>query len=360
MFHCFQGDGFVPLHSAAYKGSIDFCRVLMDAGAELHTCNVKKETPQMVAKARGFPQLAELLAPPAVAADGGKDYAGRVQLHLAASRGELDVLTRVLKIHPSCVDAPDLEKFRRTALHKASLKGHTECVRVLVGAGADVNLLADDRWSSLHYASKEDHTEILQILFDAGADINAQKVRMLGLLWRFRLNAYCAVVCVLPCFLHFQLLHRQVDGFTPLHNAAFRGFIDSCRLLITLGADRVCRNHAGHTPSDVAKGKADQGGEKQRAVFEYIEALDKVDMPSAVEFTVLKVFTALMTSATPDECIDELKKLLNVVTRHGSGSVEWEKLRVICTRMRIAESALWTSEVARAFGKVARALNPAP
>jgi ankyrin repeat protein len=196
----------VPLHSAAYKGSIDFCRVLMDAGAELRTRNVKQETAQMVAKARGFPQLAELLAPPAVAADGGKDYAGRVQLHLAASRGEFDVLTRVLKIHPSCVDAPDLDKFRRTALHKASLKGHTECVRVLVGAGADVNLLADDRWSSLHYASKEGHTEILQILFDAGANINAQKVRILVVVAMLFERLLCrAVVCV-SVFLTFPTI----------------------------------------------------------------------------------------------------------------------------------------------------------
>ena len=50
------------------------------------------------------------------------------------------------------------------------MAGETECVRLLVGAGADLNVQEGDGWTSLHCASNEGKTECVKMLIGAGAD----------------------------------------------------------------------------------------------------------------------------------------------------------------------------------------------
>ena len=60
------------------------------------------------------------------------------------------------------------------ALIYASAKGHTEALKTLVEAGADVNVKSQDGVTILMIASGKGHTEIVESLLEAGADVNVK------------------------------------------------------------------------------------------------------------------------------------------------------------------------------------------
>ena len=52
--------------------------------------------------------------------------------------------------------------------------GHTEMMKVLIAAGADVDAQTKDGLTALMFAAAFGHTEIVQAVVDAGADVNAK------------------------------------------------------------------------------------------------------------------------------------------------------------------------------------------
>ena len=71
------------------------------------------------------------------------------------------------------VDVP--LKFGYTALVTAASRGRADIVKVLLDAGADVNLLDGAVGNAaLHYAASDGHTGVVKMLLEAGADVNLQ------------------------------------------------------------------------------------------------------------------------------------------------------------------------------------------
>ena len=52
------------------------------------------------------------------------------------------------------------------------LPPNLEIVRMLIEAGADINKLTNDGWTPLRFAATSGHPEATKILIDAGADLN--------------------------------------------------------------------------------------------------------------------------------------------------------------------------------------------
>jgi cytohesin len=100
----------------------------------------------------------------------------------------------------------------------ASKKGHTECVRLLLEAGADKNSKMNDGKTPLHLASLNGHTECVRLLLEAGADKNS----------------------------------KMNDGKTPLHLASHNGHPECVRLLLEAGADNDVYDNYGFTPLRIA------------------------------------------------------------------------------------------------------------
>ena len=60
-------------------------------------------------------------------------------------------------------------------LHKASKRGHIDCIQHLLEQGADVNAIVHDT-NALHIASMKGHLDCLRALLDAGARTDLKTV----------------------------------------------------------------------------------------------------------------------------------------------------------------------------------------
>jgi len=137
--------------------------------------------------------------------------AGRI--HTAAEQGDLARVRALLEADPAPVNARDFA--RRTPLHHAATRGHSEVVQVLLDKGADVN--AVDRWkmTPLHLAAGAARDPVAQILIAHGADVNA----------------------------------ADDLGLTPLHLAAGNGHLSTVQLLVSEGAFVAAQDKEGGSPA---------------------------------------------------------------------------------------------------------------
>ena len=110
------------------------------------------------------------------------DYLGRMPLHKASFRGHTAAIKLLIDAGASIssfTKAPDIRynwltnSARRTALHYAAWQGHLPAVRLLIAAGADVSVLESGGWgwSALMYATNRDDPELVKQLVDSGADV---------------------------------------------------------------------------------------------------------------------------------------------------------------------------------------------
>jgi ankyrin repeat protein len=92
-------------------------------------------------------------------------------LHVAAHAGG-EAIVRLLVDAGANVNLQGC-RFCRTALQAAAINGHEAVVCLLLSAGADVNLqIAGDCNSALQAAAINGHETIIRLLLDAGADVN--------------------------------------------------------------------------------------------------------------------------------------------------------------------------------------------
>jgi ankyrin repeat protein len=97
------------------------------------------------------------------------DGIGKIALHLAAERGDDDIVKTL--VGGSGVDVGFKNPDGRTALHLSSEKGHVNVVKALISdLGADVNSKDINGQTPLHLAAKMGHTNVLRVLIgeDAG------------------------------------------------------------------------------------------------------------------------------------------------------------------------------------------------
>ena len=128
-------------------------------------------------------------------------------------------LTRLLVGAGAAIDVKNDKG--ETPLHSAASHGHTEMASLLISAGAGVNVKSAGRFSGntpLHMAAVDGHNETAQVLVSAGADIHAKN--------------------------YFKQ--------TPLHQAAWCGRTDTVQWLISVGADVNAKDNVGETPLDKA------------------------------------------------------------------------------------------------------------
>jgi ankyrin repeat protein len=200
------------------------------------------------------------------------DAAGKTPMHHAVEGKQLDVVRYLLEKGASlrCRTYQEDE----TPLHVAARLGYTEICRALLTRAGNLNLKSRRDATALTLAVKEKHYTIVNLLCDAGANmeesnekgqtplliaVELSSAEMCRKLLGYGANPNARDLRGRTC-LHYlsmalasdgklelvklliaagmqNIQQEDVDRYTPLHYAAFRGHVALAELLIACGAD---------------------------------------------------------------------------------------------------------------------------
>lgn len=170
-------NGVTPLHSVASRGHTDAAKLLIEHGAGL---DVKGKldlgTPIHYAAQGGHVEVVKLLMESGASLD-ARTIEERTPLLVAVAAGKSDVVNvlvdRLKTGDPDGLRAKDFDG--TSALHLACLNGDTACVRMLVLAGADVNVRNTIGQSPYDLAVDGNSPGLIELLTSSGADQGAQQ-----------------------------------------------------------------------------------------------------------------------------------------------------------------------------------------
>ncbi|XP_051749523.1 histone-lysine N-methyltransferase EHMT1a isoform X1 [Ctenopharyngodon idella] len=202
-----------PLHCAAEEGHKEICHILVQAGANLDMCDVEQRTPLMYACENNHLETVKYLLK-AGASTGHKDMRGSTCLHLAARGGHTGVLQYLLSMASIDVNCKDDGGW--APLTWATENMRLEQVKMLISAGADVQIRDKEENVCLHWAAFSGCDEIAQLLLDKRSDLHAV----------------------------------NIHGDSPLHIAVRQNQLDCVMLFLSRGADVNLKNRDNETPLD--------------------------------------------------------------------------------------------------------------
>ncbi len=259
---------------------------------------------------------------PASAATPRYDFSFEEPLVIAADRGNIHEITRLLK-NGAKVNKQD--KFGVTPLMRAVVRGNSEVVKVLLDAGADVHIKDIGGATALHIASRLGHKTISDMLLKNGANPNA----------------------------------TDTHGYTPLERAIKSEREGIVQSLISEGAILTQKGQGGLTPSELAfqgnNKKIQQifNGTKPVVVAETPKVVTAVQIDEPIkqdtkDAGVLVVKTEEKTLDTPEE---KKKNIIVVTTPEVVSTVHRDNLNEQDEKQTNILGALKTSHPAHALSE---------
>ncbi|CAG9863201.1 unnamed protein product [Phyllotreta striolata] len=169
------------------------------------------------------------------------------ELREAAGRGDVAACRRHL-------GAARLARFSRddrgrTALHLAASNGRRDVVRLLLSVAAPGEVDAADAagCAALQRAASEGHEEVMRLVLARGGDVNGQDhVHGNTALHEASWKGYSKSVRLLASA-GAHLNRRNAGGFTALHLSCQNGHNQTCRELLLAGCDPDIQNNYGDT-----------------------------------------------------------------------------------------------------------------
>ena len=154
-----------PLIAAAYRNHLEVAQVLIDADADVNVQDSTQQSAYLISTSDGYLELLRLTL--AAGADvHSKDSYNGTGLIRAADRGHVEIIAELLETD---IEIDHINRLGWTALLEAIILGdggprHTEVVRLLVEAGADVTLADGNGVTPIEHARRRGYTEMLSIL----------------------------------------------------------------------------------------------------------------------------------------------------------------------------------------------------
>ena len=165
-----DGTGRTALLAATQHNRIEAARLLIAAGADVNAQDNISDSPYLLAGARGHVEILRLTLAAGADLNSVNRYGGTA-LTPACHYGHVEAVRELLNTR---VALDHVNRLGWTCLLEAVILGdggarHTEIVRLVVAAGANVNLADRDRVSPLRHARTRGQHAIAKILEAAGA-----------------------------------------------------------------------------------------------------------------------------------------------------------------------------------------------
>ena len=161
------------LVAAAERGETLVVKRLLAAGVNVNTRDGRGRTALLAATHRNHVDVARLLITEGADVN-ARDFVQDTPFLLAGAEGRAEILKLMLTAEP---DLKSVNRFGGTALIPACHRGHVDAVKVLLTTAIDINHVNYLGWTALMEAvvlgdGGPNHTQIVRLLVDAGADVN--------------------------------------------------------------------------------------------------------------------------------------------------------------------------------------------
>jgi ankyrin repeat protein len=165
-----DGNGQTALLLAVDRNHIESAKLLIEAGADVNAQDRQLDSPLLLAGARGYLEILKLTLEATPNFLIYNRFGGTVLIP-ACERGHVEVVKELLQTD---VDINHVNRLGWTALLEAIILSdggsrHQEIVRLLIDAGADINLPDGEGISPLQHARTKGFTPIANMLVSAGA-----------------------------------------------------------------------------------------------------------------------------------------------------------------------------------------------
>ncbi|MBE3110880.1 MAG: ankyrin repeat domain-containing protein, partial [Acidobacteria bacterium] len=245
--------GYRPIHMAARRNSVAVLRHLVASGSPVDPVTNDAETPLCVAVKFRNQESVDLLI------DVGADVNHRVSpadtvFSLALDAGDRTAITTLVN---SGADAGALLVYadgsEGTPMHGLAEGGQTETLRVVLGAGAEVEARAWPGYTPLFAAVRAGQLASVKLLVERGADLEARSIAGESVL--FVCTAHLPVLKFLLSLDKVNVNHRDHYGATALHHAGIHGRMGAVKVLMGRGARSVHANVVYDSLEDFGVGK---------------------------------------------------------------------------------------------------------
>ena len=291
-----------PLHWAVYGGKLDVVKLLISNGANINEKDRNGRTPLFSSVSSDFKEVSKLLISEGANVNAKSDFG--TPLDMAIRRKQTQTTELLRKNGAMVIDEIKVIKtFKQhlkdggdvnakddgevTLLHKAALAGYDKLSKLLIDAGADINVKTKSGntplhkgETPLHLAAKTGRKDIISLLIIAGANVNSKdKFNETPLDQANRRNQVESSKILRKhggktideISIHSSAIRGNIEavkqhlaagvdlnsknnyGMTPLHEATRSGHKEIVKMLIAKGADINAKNDNGKTPLDWAK-----------------------------------------------------------------------------------------------------------
>ncbi len=163
-----DANGRSALLLATHHNAINVARVLIDAGANVNAMDNITDSPFLYAGAEGRLEILRMTLAHGADLSSVNRYGGTALIP-AAHHGHVETVRVLLKTE---IDIDHVNNLGWTALLEAIILGdggptYIEIVRLLIEAGADINIADENNVTPLAHATSRNYTEIVDMLLTA-------------------------------------------------------------------------------------------------------------------------------------------------------------------------------------------------